>query len=1166
MVQVKDPAAKFTFSVSTCPLFRLRFFATDSSAVKWFWDFGDGMTDTVKEPVHYYPGAGYYNVQLKTWDKDGCLSEGYYLNAVRLFQCSGNDSLPNNKIPGSGGGGAFHDSLPTLNGCAPFQVNFQLPKDSFLLHTWYFGDGSSSTLKNPWHTYSREGKYSVSLVVQKPDLSYDTIINRNFIGVGNPKARYAASITNFCDSSRVKFLNQSVNATCFKWNLCSKGVSTLSQPEVTFLQQTNHFIQLTAQDFMGCNSQAGKNLFLRGSNPYFEFKDQLCYGESSLLRSNISGYDSLVWQVGNFRKSGDSVLFTAGDTGSFEVRLYAYDNNECVSQFIAQKKMKVYRPVADFSIKSPLESCDRLELKVVNQSSGAEDFSWVVGPDTFNTKDLQLVLKEAGEYPLSLIAAKKGCSSFKTLAQPIQVHQAKAEFNFQQNSNCFPIQVNFTDKSKGAVSWHWDFGNGDTSLLASPVYTFLSKPQGKVRLSIVDSNQCKASVQRELPQSHLVKVIANQWKGCIPLTVDFSDSLNLSDSILWDFGDGTTAFGKQVKHTYTDIGRYDLTVISKSKEGCRDTLLWKDTISAGKINADFSVEAEGKGCKPYLVNFINQSDRAKTSLWKFGDGEGSEKFSPMKVYSKTGDFYPRLIVEDSLGCEDSATVSNAIQVRGPLAEFNLSETENCGPVEVLHADFSKNAIKRIWYYGDGLTSNQVQVSYTYSEMGNHYIDLRVEDENGCTDHLRKTVKVLLNPSAGFVQDTSQYCVPGQVGLTFTGKDTAGATITWYGNNQEFARGPSAVFDKKSQGLYDISVKVKNANGCSDIKSRKAAIKVMAEEEKSQIKWIGVSRGLTGEWQLLWKADPVFSFSHYQVYREEDGKYVPYKKVFQQQVQQLTLPYRADWESEQCFKVEVVTYCRAEEGPASLMSACSFHLNAEAETEGINLSWERNHYKSAQLVIYRAYNQFFPAPWLSVDSSRRSLVDSSLLCPDTYAYRLGVKSGGHTLYSNIAKVRPINRTVDQIKMNIQRASVEVGQVILEWKPLEHTSDAVQSYLLYRNKLRSGKEIISEIPLSQYYYIDQTAYTDEISHTYSLVLQHHCDAQLQMSEQASTIHLKVGGEEQFRQLKWTPAKGLEGGVKQYHVQFLDESGEWVTYKSVSSEELQLLLDMDDIEVVR
>ena len=115
------------------------------------WDFNnDGMVDSrIKNPLKFFTSAGEYTVQLTVRGPDGTDQEvkNQYIDVT---------AKPLRPI-------AFF-SANTLSGAAPLNVTFTDKSynnpDSYL---WKFGDGTTSTLKNPSHTYSVPGYYKVSL-------------------------------------------------------------------------------------------------------------------------------------------------------------------------------------------------------------------------------------------------------------------------------------------------------------------------------------------------------------------------------------------------------------------------------------------------------------------------------------------------------------------------------------------------------------------------------------------------------------------------------------------------------------------------------------------------------------------------------------------------------------------------------------------------------------------------------------------------------------------------------------------------------------------------------------------------------------------------------------------------------------------------------------------
>ncbi len=144
-----DPAGNFD------PL-SLSFFDLSFGVVtNWNWDFGDGATSTEQDPMHTYDEPGLYSVTLHITTVDGCESE------ITMEVYAGDDFpwtefdcqamfLP---VPDSTGNGYFFLDLSVANG----------PVQSW---QWNFGDGSSSTEQNPYHSYDQAGVYTVTLSIE----------------------------------------------------------------------------------------------------------------------------------------------------------------------------------------------------------------------------------------------------------------------------------------------------------------------------------------------------------------------------------------------------------------------------------------------------------------------------------------------------------------------------------------------------------------------------------------------------------------------------------------------------------------------------------------------------------------------------------------------------------------------------------------------------------------------------------------------------------------------------------------------------------------------------------------------------------------------------------------------------------------------------------------
>jgi gliding motility-associated-like protein len=134
-----------------CAPFPVTFVADSVDIISWSWNFGDGNTaNTGPVVTHLYPNRGRYTVSLIIEDIYGCFDTLVRPNYIFV------DSV------------IADFSFTTSIGCPPLQVSFtDLSQSDTLLvgWQWSFGDGGTSNLPNPTHTYTTPGNYQVTLVV-----------------------------------------------------------------------------------------------------------------------------------------------------------------------------------------------------------------------------------------------------------------------------------------------------------------------------------------------------------------------------------------------------------------------------------------------------------------------------------------------------------------------------------------------------------------------------------------------------------------------------------------------------------------------------------------------------------------------------------------------------------------------------------------------------------------------------------------------------------------------------------------------------------------------------------------------------------------------------------------------------------------------------------------
>ena len=155
-------SANFSINTSACPTLNFTDNSTSSSAILyWGWDFGDGGSTFNQNPSHTYSSNGTYLVCLTIATADSCYTtfcDTVDVNCIGVSQCQADFNYSAASCPSI----AFTDAS-TSN---PGSVNYWV---------WDFGDGGTSTMQNPTHTYTANGNYLTCLTIWTSDSCSSTV-------------------------------------------------------------------------------------------------------------------------------------------------------------------------------------------------------------------------------------------------------------------------------------------------------------------------------------------------------------------------------------------------------------------------------------------------------------------------------------------------------------------------------------------------------------------------------------------------------------------------------------------------------------------------------------------------------------------------------------------------------------------------------------------------------------------------------------------------------------------------------------------------------------------------------------------------------------------------------------------------------------------------------
>ncbi|MCC6799333.1 MAG: PKD domain-containing protein, partial [Anaerolineae bacterium] len=148
--------ADFSFQVTGSVPGGIEVCFTDTSlgqVVAWLWNFGDGSTSTDQDPCHTYAVTGNYTVTLRVTGTLGNISTGTRIVPVVTGNVAPVAAFTANRTNVTVG------ETVTFTNRSTGQITS---------YAWDFGDGNTSTLENPTHTYAAVGTYIVKLIVSGP--------------------------------------------------------------------------------------------------------------------------------------------------------------------------------------------------------------------------------------------------------------------------------------------------------------------------------------------------------------------------------------------------------------------------------------------------------------------------------------------------------------------------------------------------------------------------------------------------------------------------------------------------------------------------------------------------------------------------------------------------------------------------------------------------------------------------------------------------------------------------------------------------------------------------------------------------------------------------------------------------------------------------------------
>ncbi len=829
------PTVAFTGNVTAgCPALTVNFNNTTNLATPgsglWNWSFGDGTSDTAKNPTHVFSTPGFYNITLIATNSGGCLKSLTKPTYIQVYAPPvGDFTAPQQTFCTPP---ALVTFAPTATGNGPFSYN------------WTYGDGNSGTTNN--HTYNTPGSFTVKLIVTDANGCKDTITKPAFINIATVTAAFTSPAAG-CVFAPITFTNTSTGGGSGMWDFGDGATANGLNATHIYSAPGTYTVKLKMTNG-NCQDSVTHNILIHPQpNAGFTSAPAMpCPAPQLITFTNTtSGGSTYTWSYGDgMSGAGANPTHTYTTNQNFIATLIATSAFGCKDTVMDTVKLipnYLQAGAIPFSGCAPLEVHFKRSLFTTPTSGVIYPYNiathnWNFGDGTSSNLDTPThIYTMPGTYTVILnVTTINGCTAADTI-QILVGSKPNPSFIANPTTVCPNNPVAFTNTSTNALTYIWLFGDGGTTSFANPTYYYQITGTYNVTL-IAMNNGCDSTFTGPvpitvLPSTSRMGVI--KYSCDTPLLVRFTDSSIGATFVKWFFGDGTNSTALNPVHTYPALGTYNVTLVTNNNiTGCSDTLV--QPIQLVNPVASF-VANDTAVCKndtvqlqaTYTGGIAIDYDWLVGPQYYLDSGDHITRAFPIP-----GQYDVTVWITDVNGCRDSLKKTNYLLVAKPTAAFTASPLLGCVPLLVNFTDQTTDIspaviTNRAWSFGNGAanTVTSPTTSYTYNTAGIFTVKLLVTDNVGCKDSLTKSNYIeARKPNAAFTANDTSACIAQT--LTFSNNST-GTSISsaWdFGDGTNSTQGaPTHAYN--AIGSYTVRLIVTDATGCKDTMLRNNYVQV-----------------------------------------------------------------------------------------------------------------------------------------------------------------------------------------------------------------------------------------------------------------------------------------------------------------------------------------------------
>jgi len=284
---------------------------------------------------------------------------------------------------------------------------------------------------------------------------------------------------------------------------------------------------------------------------------------------------------------------------------------------------------------------------------------------------------------------------------------------------------------------------------------------------------------------------------------------------IWQFGDGTSQRGQEVKHIFNQSGTYEVCLVAiinnllnTGNVECTSKMCKKITLGGG-TNADCGLKVDFEYKLDGEILILNAKSNQNTVKFIWSITGRNEQYTGQETKIKMPDAgVYEICLTATNGIENcKTTICKKIEVESNCAfELDFRFIEN-GNIFTFQAKTTATTPEYFWDFGDGKTGSSPQIRNQYNTSGNYTVCLTIKDRaTDCSKRICKTIRI--HDDCGLYGDF-KFTIRNNSINFIARSNSLNSNFYWDFGNGQRGEGSNVNNDYKEAGVYNVCLTIPN---------------------------------------------------------------------------------------------------------------------------------------------------------------------------------------------------------------------------------------------------------------------------------------------------------------------------------------------------------------------